>query len=406
MLSLNPPEPAKFYRARLEQSEAQVIAELDEPLHPSRLNAGNLDPLWTKASHGGVTSYQDIELTNYARARRAVRRHRGRAPDPGEAHGQQGDRRSGGNAAPGDERRRPELRDGRQHPDDRPGLPHPEVRRLRPVGHQQLPPVGSSPSHGREEERDGQDRGDGRRSRRSSSLPPGSGDNNPTAIDSDFNKMVQLKDESETFGSEVRPSLPITITASFSGMLTLTVIYEAIRTDEALERWKATTYAAIIKGYNAKKQAYDQALAVAEAQVANRNRRADLPAARRPVPRDRAHRAEAGVHRPDDRRDRARAHVDQRRGGRDADDHLRRGRRRRSRQLALAAGQRHGGRLLRARSGLEADDVHVSTRTTGRPPNAGPRPPAPPAPTLSSRASCKPAARTWSCPCTRGSSAP
>jgi hypothetical protein len=95
----------------------------------------------------------------------------------------------------------------------------------------------------------------------------GEGDNNPKTINTDFNTMVALHDESETFGSAVRPALPITISASFSGMLTLTVIYEATRRDEALDRWKAATYAAIVKGYTAKQQAYDQALALTQAQV-------------------------------------------------------------------------------------------------------------------------------------------
>jgi len=95
----------------------------------------------------------------------------------------------------------------------------------------------------------------------------GEGDNTPKTIDSNFNTMVALHDEFETFGSEVQPSLPITISASFSGMLTLHVIYEATRRDEALDRWKATTYAAILKGYIAKKQVYDQALALAQAKV-------------------------------------------------------------------------------------------------------------------------------------------
>ena len=97
----------------------------------------------------------------------------------------------------------------------------------------------------------------------------GNGDNDPKTIDSNFNSIVALHDEFEPFGSEVRPALPIAISASFSGLLSLTVIYEATRRDEALDRWKAATYAAIIKGYLAKRQAYDQALALTQAKVAS-----------------------------------------------------------------------------------------------------------------------------------------
>jgi hypothetical protein len=50
-------------------------------------------------------------------------------------------------------------------------------------------------------------------------------------------------------------------------MLNLTIIYQSTRTDEAMERWKSATWAAVLKAYAAKKQAYDQALAVAKAQA-------------------------------------------------------------------------------------------------------------------------------------------
>ena len=261
MLSLNPPEPAKYYRARLEQSEAEVIAELDEPLHPSRLNAGNLNPL-DEGESGGITSYQDIELTNYAELAAMYDVTAVEPPIP--------EKLTGSKAIVV-----PEAMQPQEMNDD--GLSYvtadstltidPDYRIQRfgvyaPLGISNFRQWAAALHMG--EKKNETDRivvmvGD----RDFFFIATGQGDNNPTAIDSDFNKMVQLKDESETFGSEVRPSLPITITASFSGMLTLTVIYEAIRTDEALERWKATTYAAIIKGYNAKKQAYDQALAVA-----------------------------------------------------------------------------------------------------------------------------------------------
>ena len=65
----------------------------------------------------------------------------------------------------------------------------------------------------------------------------------------------------------VRPSMPITISASFSGMFAVNVVWTAVLTPEALHQWKSATYAAILKGYTGKKQAYDQAVALVQAQV-------------------------------------------------------------------------------------------------------------------------------------------
>jgi hypothetical protein len=69
------------------------------------------------------------------------------------------------------------------------------------------------------------------------------------------------------FADAVHPSIPITVTANFEGMLSLIVAYQAERTAEALDSWKSATYAAIVKGYTAKRQAYEQSLTVATAKA-------------------------------------------------------------------------------------------------------------------------------------------
>ncbi len=90
--------------------------------------------------------------------------------------------------------------------------------------------------------------------------------NDPRDIHTNFN-MPQLVHVGEELAGVLQPTLPITITADFEGILTLIVVYTAVRRPEALDAWKAQTYAAIIKGYNAKQQEYEQALAVAQAKV-------------------------------------------------------------------------------------------------------------------------------------------
>src|SRR3954454_24049976 len=265
MLSLNPPEPAQYYRARLEQSEARAMDELVEPLHPSRLDAGDLNPL-DEGESGGVESFQDIELTNYARLAAIYDVTAVQPPIPQTLTG------SKAIALPD------AMPPGEMNDDglsvvsaDSTLVIDPDYR-ITKFG-VYAPEGGGDFRHWASALHLGEKKND------TDTLvvmlgdhdfhfnATGEGDNTPKTIDSNFNTMVALHDEFETFGSEVQPSLPITISASFSGMLTLHVIYEATRRDEALDRWKATTYAAILKGYIAKKQVYDQALALAQAKV-------------------------------------------------------------------------------------------------------------------------------------------
>lgn len=86
-------------------------------------------------------------------------------------------------------------------------------------------------------------------------------------IKTNFNQYQTLGSDLLAFGDLVQPAIPVTITANFEGVFAFTVSYVAYRTDEAYDIWKANTYAAILKAYNAKKQAYDQAKAIAESKA-------------------------------------------------------------------------------------------------------------------------------------------
>jgi hypothetical protein len=92
-------------------------------------------------------------------------------------------------------------------------------------------------------------------------------DDGGKTIDSNFNTWVQISNEDDSFGGLVQPSIPVTITANFEGMLSFTVIYKAVRTDENYDAWKSSTYAAIIQAYTGKRRDYEQSLTVAESQA-------------------------------------------------------------------------------------------------------------------------------------------
>jgi hypothetical protein len=89
-------------------------------------------------------------------------------------------------------------------------------------------------------------------------------DDDKIKIVDNFNEMVSAGD---TLEGVLQPSLPISVTADFEGVFALNVVYTARLRDEAEDAWKAQTFAAILKGYQIKKQAYDQALAIVTAQV-------------------------------------------------------------------------------------------------------------------------------------------
>ena len=67
MLPLNPPEPAAFFRALLAQGQAELSADLEEPVPPSGVNIKDGRPIEEGARRTGFQSYQDISVDNYAR---------------------------------------------------------------------------------------------------------------------------------------------------------------------------------------------------------------------------------------------------------------------------------------------------------------------------------------------------
>jgi hypothetical protein len=86
---------------------------------------------------------------------------------------------------------------------------------------------------------------------------------NARSISTNFNSAVPV-DENELYGASVVDVLPITVQADFEGLLTFNVIYTATLRPEAFEEWQISTWAAIVKGYQRKKQEYNQSVRIAE----------------------------------------------------------------------------------------------------------------------------------------------
>jgi hypothetical protein len=75
--------------------------------------------------------------------------------------------------------------------------------------------------------------------------PDGDGAN---SIDTNFNSTQEIEDDEHFYG-QMQPALPITISADFEGILTLTISYSAYLRDEAFEAWQISTFGAILAGY-------------------------------------------------------------------------------------------------------------------------------------------------------------
>jgi hypothetical protein len=86
---------------------------------------------------------------------------------------------------------------------------------------------------------------------------------NARQVSTNFNKAVSV-DENELYAESIVDVLPITIQADFEGLLTFNVIYTATLRPEAFEEWQIATWAAIVKGYQRKKQEFEQSARVAE----------------------------------------------------------------------------------------------------------------------------------------------
>jgi len=88
----------------------------------------------------------------------------------------------------------------------------------------------------------------------------------PTAdrkISTSFNTNVNISQD-QLLGGAVVDTLPVTIQADFEGLLTFNVLYSATLRPDALEAWQIATWASILKGYERRKQDYEQALKIAE----------------------------------------------------------------------------------------------------------------------------------------------
>ena len=282
MFSMNVPEPAAFYRALILQNEAAATADLTEPLHPSRISQSTLTPLPETNTTGGFLSFQDLEEDNYAELA-AFYDVSVQPPPPEHLTGSKAFLYPEGATAT-------ELK------------PHDQVNDLSYVASDNtltldpayrltqvavFAPVGSTGEFGSyvnalklAEVVQPAAPGDGTTiaeanlilvqvANKSFYLSARRDPDNPDAkiISENFNSFQLIDEDWHPFGELVQPAIPVTITTFFEGMFTFTVVYKAYRTDEAFDAWKSATFAAILKGYTTKKQAYDQALAVAQSKA-------------------------------------------------------------------------------------------------------------------------------------------
>ena len=266
MLSLTVPEPSVYYRWLLEQNEALATADLVEPLHPSRISRSDLTELPASNTTDGFNSYKGITEANYAKLAALYDVTGLEPPLPLE--------KTGSKSIVVPESMPPtEMRDDvvslvtadstlTVDPDYR--ITHVGV--FAPDG-----PAGTYTEYAEAlhlgEKKDETDWilvmvGD----KDFYLSATGNGDKDPRSVNHNFGINIEVN-EGALYSSAVQTSVPVTVSASFTGMLNLTIIYQSTRTDEAMERWKSATWAAILKGYAAKKQAYDQALPLAKAQA-------------------------------------------------------------------------------------------------------------------------------------------
>jgi hypothetical protein len=277
MLSLNVPEPSAFYNGLLEQREAAATADLEEPMPPARISPSSMSVL-EEGSTDGFESYQDLDELNYARL--AARYDVPVEPPPGQyltgsktivhpdamqaikvdehTHGSDlslvmsdstltldpGYRLTqvGVLAAVGEKGGLDNFVDALKLGDDEAKLEDANVILVQVAGMSFHLETYKDPKDGKKK-----------------------------VIHSNFNTYQPIPlvhpPEVAPFADAIQPSIPITVTANFEGMLALTVAYQAERTPAALDSWKSATYAAIVKGYTAKRQAYEQSLTLATAKA-------------------------------------------------------------------------------------------------------------------------------------------
>lgn len=274
MFSFNVHQPAAFYRALLAQAEAAQTAALVEPVAPWRLGRTTVEPLPEHNTTGGVRSFEDIREDNYARL--AAQYDVSVEPPPPEYL-------TGSKAIAYPDAMQPGKISEHDHVNDLSLVAADNTLTLDPD--YRLTSVAVFACEGKTDGlgswvdalKLGED-GDKVKDANlvlvqvanqsfylSARKDPDNGDQK--LIRTNFNTWAEIEEDWHAFGEVVQPALPITISANFEGIVALTVMFKAYRLQEAFDRWRAQTFAAIVKGYNAKKQAYDQALAAAAAQA-------------------------------------------------------------------------------------------------------------------------------------------
>ena len=280
MLSITVPEPAAFYRAWIQQSVAAANTGLVEPVPPSRIDRTTVKEIHHKPWTGGFESYQDLDESNYAKlaalydvavsappAKHLTSSKAFVYPDAMEAgeikvHDAVNELEyaTSDNTISLDPNYRL-TQIGVLIPEGASGdyVSWADVLKLGEVHKPSRPKDGTSVAEADLILVQVADQSFYMSVRRDPD------DSDKKVIKTNFNTWQKIEHRSDPFGDAVQPSIPVTITAKFEGVMTFTVAYEAELTDEALDAWKTSTYAAIIGGYNAKKQAYDEALTVANA---------------------------------------------------------------------------------------------------------------------------------------------
>lgn len=275
MFSIRVPEPSGYFRALLDQKRDKELADLVEPLHPSRIDPSNLDEL-PPSSTSGFKSYLDIDEHNYAElaARYDVS---GIQPPPARYI-------TGSKAIV-----YPEAHQAAEMPEhdfknelswvsaDNTLTVDPDYR-ITEIGVYASTGGNGNNRSWADALKIGENKGTeddpdtnlilvqvGNKSFHFGAS--GQGNNDPKKISTNFNEMQDIDDESDLFGDVVQGALPITVTALFEGMLTFSVLYQAKRRDETRQSWQAQTYATVLEGYTKQKQAYDQSLSVVQAQT-------------------------------------------------------------------------------------------------------------------------------------------
>jgi hypothetical protein len=272
MLSLAVPEPAAMYRGLLAQNEAALMADLVEPIHPSRISRTTNLPLPDTNTTGGYLSYEHITEGNYAELA-ALYDVAVQPPPPEYLTGSKA-------IAHPDAMQAAEIKE-HDHVNDLSWVSGDNTLTLDPSYRLTEVVVYASQgaTDGYRSYCDALKLGeDGDKIEDENILlvqvasksfyltarkDPNDGDKK--LIKTNFNVWQTIDEDWHAFGELVQPAIPIAVTANFEGILTLTVAYKAYRLDETYAAWKSQTYAAILKGYTSKKQAYDQAIAAAKA---------------------------------------------------------------------------------------------------------------------------------------------